>query len=67
MDDDGYPEKFALENLRNLIDEDIGDCISSILVKENEVESFVFPYPAINKKNKPALFSWPRKNNDSEN
>ena len=60
MDDDGYPEKFALENLRNLIDEDTS-CISSILVKENEVESFVFPYPAINKKNKPALFSWPRK------
>ena len=60
MDDDGYPDKYSLENLKNSLKAKIS-CISSILVKENDTETFVFPYPAINKKNRPAIFTWPRK------
>ena len=60
MDDDGYPDRFSLENLLKASDKNTS-CVSSILVKENNIEEFVFPYPVINKENKPALFSLPRK------
>tara|TARA_Y100001968_G_C19073536_1_gene579578 strand:- start:116 stop:712 length:597 start_codon:yes stop_codon:yes gene_type:complete len=36
-------------------------CASSIVVKENNPESFVFPYPILNKKLLPVIFSYPRK------
>ena len=60
MDDDGYPDKYSLEILKNSIDEKMA-CISSIVLKENNHNEFVFPYPITNKNNMPVLFRWPRK------
>ena len=63
MDDDGYPDKYSLEILKNSIDKKMA-CISSIVLKENNQQEFVFPYPVMNENNKPSLFKWPRKINN---
>ncbi len=60
MDDDGYPDKNSLEILKNSIKKSMS-CMSSIVLKENNPNEFVFPYPIINKNNMPVLFKWPRK------
>ncbi len=60
MDDDGYPERDSLEKLKKSLNKNIS-CVSSIVIKEDNKDCFVFPYPIINKNNKPAIFSWPRK------
>lgn len=65
MDDDGYPDKYSLEILKSSIDEKMA-CISSIVVKEDNPQEFVFPYPLIKKNNQPSLFKWPRKINNKK-
>ena len=60
MDDDGYPDKYSLEILKNSINEKMA-CISSIVVKENNPQEFVFPYPLIKDNNQPSHFAWTRK------
>jgi rhamnopyranosyl-N-acetylglucosaminyl-diphospho-decaprenol beta-1,3/1,4-galactofuranosyltransferase len=60
MDDDGFPDKHALEILlNNANDETI--CISSLVVKENAREELVFGMPLMNKKGLPVIFSSRRK------
>lgn len=62
MDDDGFPDKFALEQLLGhlfIINDDVS-CISSIVLKEHEKLSCVFPFPILNSENKPRLFGIPR-------
>ena len=60
MDDDGYPDRYSLEILKKSIDKEMS-CLSSIVVKENNPEEFVFPYPILNENNQPTLLKWPRK------
>ena len=60
MDDDGYPEKNALRNLKNnLLSTD--SCLSSCVLKEELKSDFVFPLPKLNSSNNPVLFSFKRK------
>jgi len=52
MDDDGFPEKDALKNLAEIINEDFA-CLSSVVINEDKNNSFVFSYPLIKKNGKP--------------
>lgn len=60
MDDDGFPDSNALQILLNTINYDIA-CVSSVVVKENNPEEFVFGFPKLNKYGIPALFWFKRK------
>lgn len=60
MDDDGFPDSNALQILLNTINNDIA-CVSSVVVKENNPEEFVFGFPKLNKKGNPALLRFKRK------
>ncbi len=60
MDDDGYPDINAYSELIKVMHGNVS-CASSIVVKENNAESFVFPYPILNKNLFPIIFSIPRK------
>jgi len=62
MDDDGYPDKNALENLighLNISNDTIA--VSSVVVKEDKVDELVFPVPKLNSAGFPILFSLKRK------
>lgn len=62
MDDDGFPDKPALERLvANLTPETI--CISSLLIKENDHSSLVFGMPVMNKRGFPVILAARRKLN----
>ena len=60
MDDDGYPDAAALELLLANTDASVS-CISSVIVKENKRDEFVFGIPVLNKQGYPVLFSTKRK------
>lgn len=60
MDDDGFPDAKALENLVAHLDEETA-CISSVVVKENKRDEFVFGFPVLNKKGHPQVFASKRK------
>jgi rhamnopyranosyl-N-acetylglucosaminyl-diphospho-decaprenol beta-1,3/1,4-galactofuranosyltransferase len=60
MDDDGFPDKKALELLVDKMDEKTA-CISSVVVKENKRNEFVFGVPVLNQNGNPVLFSAKRK------
>lgn len=60
MDDDGFPDKHALEKLVPHLHPDTA-CVSSIVVRENEPDKFVFPFPAFQANQLPVLFSFRRK------
>lgn len=60
MDDDGFPAYNSLEELLQNISED-ESCLSSIVMKEDNQEEFVFPLPILNNSNHPTIFSYPRK------
>lgn len=60
MDDDGFPDKNALEKLVPQLNTDTA-CVSSIVVRENEPDKFVFPFPALKANQLPVLFSFRRK------
>jgi rhamnopyranosyl-N-acetylglucosaminyl-diphospho-decaprenol beta-1,3/1,4-galactofuranosyltransferase len=60
MDDDGYPAPQALEVLeRNLTPETA--CISSIVLREDEPGTFVFPFPVLDEAGLPVLIARSRK------
>jgi len=60
MDDDGYPAPDALEVLeRNLTSETA--CISSIVLREDEPGTFVFPFPVLDELGLPVLVARSRK------
>ncbi len=62
MDDDGFPEQYALEILiQNFTQDTVA--LSSLVVKENYPSQFVFGLPILNKNSLPILFSKKRKYN----
>jgi rhamnopyranosyl-N-acetylglucosaminyl-diphospho-decaprenol beta-1,3/1,4-galactofuranosyltransferase len=60
MDDDGFPDSVALANLLEAYEPSVA-CISSIVVKEDDPGSFVFPFPVLNKEQLPLIFGAPRR------
>ena len=62
MDDDGYPDKNALNVLCNQF-EDKFSCLSSVIVDENNHNQFVFPYPLIKKNGVPNTLKFWKKYN----
>jgi GT2 family glycosyltransferase len=54
MDDDGFPDSKALQVLAKALSEDTA-CASSVVLKENAREAFVFPFPELNKGGFPAI------------
>lgn len=60
MDDDGFPDPRALELLVQAMDDKTA-CISSVVVKENRRNEFVFGVPVLNKAGNPVLFASKRK------
>lgn len=64
MDDDGFPDENALQNLvPYLNDTNNNIAVSSLVVKEDKREEFVFPLPKLNSAGFPILFSLKRKYN----
>lgn len=64
MDDDGYPDKDALNILVNTLKNKEIACVSSVVLKEHEPDQFVFPFPKLDSKGFPVLFSIKRKVRD---
>ena len=60
MDDDGYPDKFALENLYNNFSKNFS-CLSSLILDINDNNKLAIPLPILNKKNNPVIFRFKRK------
>jgi rhamnopyranosyl-N-acetylglucosaminyl-diphospho-decaprenol beta-1,3/1,4-galactofuranosyltransferase len=60
MDDDGFPDAHALAALEQALSPGVA-CASSVVVKEDAPSEFVFPFPVLNAKGLPVLFSKPRK------
>ena len=60
MDDDGFPDSTALKILSSEISPKVS-CISSAVLKESDRESFVFPFPVLNKNYFPILFALKRR------
>ena len=60
MDDDGYPHSHSLETLVKAWLPSLA-CISSVVVKENDPEAFVFPFPVLDAAGLPVLLGNPRK------
>lgn len=60
MDDDGYPDQQALKILSSQISPSVS-CVSSVVLKENDKDSFVFPFPVLNKNKFPVLFARKRR------
>lgn len=60
MDDDGYPAPDALDLLEQHLSSTIS-CVSSIVVREDEPDRFVFPFPKLNARGLPVLFKRKRK------
>lgn len=56
MDDDGFPDKNALARLKPFLKKNIV-CASSIVLREDDINKFVFPFPRLNKNNLPVLYS----------
>jgi rhamnopyranosyl-N-acetylglucosaminyl-diphospho-decaprenol beta-1,3/1,4-galactofuranosyltransferase len=60
MDDDGYPDASALGVLTDALGPDVV-CASSVVVREDAPESFVFPFPVLAANGLPVLFGRQRK------
>jgi rhamnopyranosyl-N-acetylglucosaminyl-diphospho-decaprenol beta-1,3/1,4-galactofuranosyltransferase len=60
MDDDGYPEHKALELLTEQATADKA-CVSSVVIREDAPDRFVFPFPYLDQSGLPVMFRWPRK------
>jgi rhamnopyranosyl-N-acetylglucosaminyl-diphospho-decaprenol beta-1,3/1,4-galactofuranosyltransferase len=60
MDDDGFPDKDALQILLASFTQDTV-CVSSVVVKENAPDELVFGMPKLNKNGNLVLFSFKRK------
>lgn len=60
MDDDGFPDENALSRLIPLLSADVA-CVSSVVLKENARNEFVFPMPVLDSSGMPVLFARKRK------
>ena len=60
MDDDGFPAPPALGILERALHGDRA-CVSSVVLRENEPDRFVFPFPRLNANGWPTLLSAKRK------
>lgn len=60
MDDDGFPDEKALFYLERALLPDRA-CVSSVVMKENHPNDFVFPFPRLNQKKMPVIFAKQRK------
>ena len=60
MDDDGYPAPDALGRLVARLEPGVA-CASSVVLRENDREHFVFPFPVLDKAGLPAIVAVPRK------
>lgn len=60
MDDDGFPDTGALEALVEALGIGVA-CASSVVVREDDPERFVFPFPRLDAQGIPVLFGNPRK------
>jgi rhamnopyranosyl-N-acetylglucosaminyl-diphospho-decaprenol beta-1,3/1,4-galactofuranosyltransferase len=60
MDDDGFPDEGALENLVGVLQPGTA-CASSVVVREDAPTRFVFPFPVLNAQGLPVLIRRPRK------
>jgi len=60
MDDDGYPAHGALMRLEAGLKPDVS-CISSVVLREDDPASFVFPFPVLDRDGLPILFGRRRK------
>jgi rhamnopyranosyl-N-acetylglucosaminyl-diphospho-decaprenol beta-1,3/1,4-galactofuranosyltransferase len=60
MDDDGFPDSNALARLEDTLKPGVA-CVSSVVLRENEPERFVFPFPVLNSNGLPVLFARKRK------
>ncbi len=56
MDDDGYPDRFALEEILKNYDNDT-ICISSVVLNEKNNDELVFPLPKLNSYGFPNILS----------
>ena len=62
MDDDGFPDNFALERLSKTMSKHKNHvCISSTVVDEKDNDKLTFPLPTLNKSFRPKIFSFKRK------
>ena len=60
MDDDGFPDSSALQALSGALEAGVS-CASSVVVREDAPDRFVFPFPLLNSRGLPVLFGRPRK------
>ena len=60
MDDDGFPNPSALERLESNLDTGTA-CVSSVVLRENDRKRLVFPFPVLDDKKLPVIFSLRRK------
>ena len=60
MDDDGFPDPGALQALSGALEEGVS-CASSVVVREDAPDRFVFPFPLLDSQGLPVLFGRPRK------
>ena len=60
MDDDGYPDPAALGVLSKALLPGVA-CASSVVLRENDTDRFVFPFPRLDAGGLPRIFAWPRK------
>jgi len=60
MDDDGYPASGALARLEAGLRPDVS-CISSVVLREDDPASFVFPFPVLDRDGLPVLLGMRRK------
>ena len=60
MDDDGFPDVDALKILEGNLTSGVS-AVSSVVLNENNINKFVFPFPILDKNNLPVLFAFRRK------
>lgn len=60
MDDDGYPDRDALRILEASLQPGVS-CVSSVVVRENSPDTFVFPFPLLDQRGLPVLLRRKRK------
>lgn len=60
MDDDGFPEAGALAALKAAMAPGVA-CASSVVLREDQPDHFVFPFPMLDAAGLPVIFGRPRK------
>lgn len=60
MDDDGFPAPDALQLLEMALQPGVA-CASSVVVQQDNLDHFVFPFPVLNASGLPVIIGFPRK------